>query len=357
MKRSIVQLLALLVLSVSFVTAQSRGYDEVCLGANTTYVASPISCEYYYLCLDGTAYGYSCDDGKWFSTELQACVSPEESDCEIEQAPELPTAPPPTPSPVCDGVPSYTYVRSMETCQYYYMCIDQVAYLLSCPKGFWFNQEAQRCGNRYEFECDLEPSTPTPPPPPPNPCADQPNFGFIQDPSYCYRFSMCMNGYPFPMVCWDGLWFDYEAQTCVDPSETECGATTPPPNPPPPAPEICRDVEDGLRVLHYRFCNEYFTCNGEVGTPTICPDGDWFDEQSQACVHPMDAYCPHGGQQRPPTPNVCRGVDDGDLVPAPDSCSYYYVCANEEGYRVACPPDQYFDVYRQSCEYSAICNL
>lgn len=136
---SIVQLLALLVLSVSFVTAQSRGYDEVCLGANTTYVASPISCEYYYLCLDGTAYGYSCDDGKWFSTELQACVSPEESDCDIEQAPELPTAPPPTPSPVCDGVPSYTYVRSMETCQYYYMCIDQVAYLLSCPKGFWFN--------------------------------------------------------------------------------------------------------------------------------------------------------------------------------------------------------------------------
>lgn len=128
----------------SFCSAEARNYDEVCLGApNLSFVASRISCEYYYACIDGTAYGYQCDDGKWFSTEKQQCVTPEESDCDIEQLPELPTAPPPVPSPMCGGVPDYRYVASTENCQYYYQCIDEIAYKVSCPKYSWFNVRAK----------------------------------------------------------------------------------------------------------------------------------------------------------------------------------------------------------------------
>ncbi|XP_001655682.2 peritrophin-48 [Aedes aegypti] len=348
MRVSRLSLLAL-VAFVSFGNAEKRNYDEVCIGApNLSYVASRISCEYYYACIDGVAYGYRCEDGEWFSIERQQCVPPSESDCDIDQAPELPTAPPPTTSPMCEGVENYRYVRSFDNCQYYYQCIDEFAYQLSCPKSFWFNEEQQRCGNRYEFDCDLETTTRPPPPPPGNRCLGQPNFGLIYDPDYCYRFFKCMNGLPFPMVCWDGLWFDYASQTCVEPSETNCSATTPPPNPP-PVPNICDDVEDGHSVLHYRFCNAYFTCENQVGTPGQCRDGLWFDEDRQECAHAMDAYCPHGIVTTP-RPDVCSGVEDGRLVASPDSCSAYYVCANENGYRAFCPPGQYFDEERQMCD-------
>lgn len=132
-----------LVAFVSFGNAEKRNYDEVCIGApNLSYVASRISCEYYYACIDGVAYGYRCEDGEWFSTERQQCVPPSESDCDIDQAPELPTAPPPTTSPMCEGVENYRYVRSFDNCQYYYQCIDEFAYQLSCPKSFWFNVSA-----------------------------------------------------------------------------------------------------------------------------------------------------------------------------------------------------------------------
>lgn len=100
-----------------------------------------------------------------------------------------------------------------------------------------------------------------------------------------------------------------------------------------------------------RFCNAYFTCEDEVGTPGICRDGLWFDEDRQECAHAMDAYCPHGlVPPTTPTPDVCRGVEDGRLVASPDSCNVYYVCANEIGYRAYCPPDQYFDEERQMCD-------
>ncbi|XP_055534943.1 peritrophin-48-like [Wyeomyia smithii] len=334
--------------------AENRDVNNICLGApNLSYVASLISCSYYYACIDGVAYGYSCEEGKWFSTELQSCVHPEDSDCDIEQPPELPTPPPPTPSPMCDDVPDFSYLPSTESCQIYYQCIDGFAYRLSCPAYYWFNVTAQRCGNRYEFDCDLDTTTSVPPTTPANRCAFEPNFGLVENPSFCDRFFFCMSGMEFPMICWNELVFDYEKQTCVSPDQSDCDVTEPTPSPE-PEPNLCENVDDGQSVLDSRYCNQYLTCQNEIGVSAVCTDGLWFDQDQQECVHPIDAYCPHGGNSASPTPDVCIGIEDGAFVASPYDCDSYYVCANEVAYRLFCPPKQHFDADRNMCDDSSL---
>lgn len=120
-----------------------------------SYVRSKNACYLYYSCINGIAYPQTCSDGLHFSMELQRCVNPEESDCEIENPPELPEAPTPETSPMCVGIPDYRYVEEPSSCEWYYQCIDEVAYMLSCPKHSIFSYEIQRCGNRFEFDCHL----------------------------------------------------------------------------------------------------------------------------------------------------------------------------------------------------------
>ncbi|XP_055620281.1 peritrophin-48-like [Toxorhynchites rutilus septentrionalis] len=252
-------------------------------------------------------------------------------------------------SSICESIPNYHYVRSLENCQYYYQCIDGVAYKLSCPQYYWFSEEHQRCGNRYEFECDLESTTPsqTPPAEPQNRCLGEPNFSFVSDHTYCHQFSMCLLDIPFPMVCWDELWFDSEQQSCIPPDESTCDASTPPPTDPPTT-NVCNGVEDGERVLGSKYCNQYYECRNQTAIFTVCIDGLLFDEDRQECVHPVDAHCPYGVQNTP-TPDVCNGVADGLLVASSNSCSVYYVCANNVGYRLFCPRDHFFDQNLQRC--------
>ncbi|XP_055527653.1 probable endochitinase [Wyeomyia smithii] len=132
-----------------------NGISEICIGVpDLSYVRSQNACYLYYSCIDGMAYPQSCSEGLYFSMELQHCVPPAESDCDLEEAPELPQPPLPEQSPMCDGVENFRYLDAPERCDRYYQCIDGIAYHLSCPLYFIFSVESQRCGNQYEFTCE-----------------------------------------------------------------------------------------------------------------------------------------------------------------------------------------------------------
>ncbi|XP_058122306.1 chitin-binding domain protein cbd-1-like [Anopheles ziemanni] len=346
------------ILGCLLLVASSDAYNEVCIGVpNLTYVRSPQACYLYYACIDGQAYGYTCPDELWFSLELQRCVPQDESDCDIEQPPELPAAPPRPPSPECTDVDDFTYLPSDTSCQFYYQCIDNFAYLLSCPRGYWFSVSLGRCGNRYEVECDLEvpESTPNPPNPPGNLCFGRPNFSNVRDPQFCHRFYYCLNGSPFPMVCQNGFLFDETAQNCIPEEEAQCNEVPPPA---PPTSGICSSVADGQMVLNPIYCNLYYVCVDETAFPSVCPDGEWFDTETQECGQPMDVFCPNGPQTTP-TPNVCVDTEDGDYVASPQRCEAYYVCSGGIGYILYCPPGLWFDQVTRECinPAEAICNV
>ncbi|XP_061518370.1 peritrophin-48-like [Anopheles gambiae] len=341
----------------------SHAYNEICNGVpNLTYVRSPQACYLYYACIDGQAYGYTCPDDLWFSMELQRCVPQEEADCDIEPAPELPEAPPRPPSPECEDLPDFTYLPSSTSCQFYYQCIDNFAYRLSCPRGYWFSVELGRCGNRFEVECDIEESTQTPTAPPgpsePNLCFGRPNFSYVRSPQFCHLFYYCLNGTPFPMICRNGFFFDETAQDCIPEEEVQCDDSNVPGSTPGTTPGICDDVEDGVMIIHPQFCNQYYVCVEGNAYPTLCPDGQWLDVEKQACGKPIDVYCPNGPPTTP-TPSVCVDVADGVYVPSPERCEAYYVCAGEIGYILYCPPGLWFDQTTRECisPSDAICNI
>lgn len=128
-----------------------------CTGVpDLSYIRSPNACYLYYSCINGIAYPQTCPDGLHFSMGLQRCVTPEESDCDIENPPDLPEAPTPETSPECEGIADYRYIEEPSSCEWYYQCIDGIAYRLSCPKHYVFSYEKQRCGTRYEFDCHLD---------------------------------------------------------------------------------------------------------------------------------------------------------------------------------------------------------
>ncbi|KFB41687.1 hypothetical protein ZHAS_00009316 [Anopheles sinensis] len=355
---SIIPAVVVAILGCLLLASSSDAYNEICIGVpNLTYVRSPQACYLYYACIDGQAYGYTCPEDLWFSLELQRCVPQDESDCDIEQPPELPAAPPRPPSPECTDVDDFTYLPSDTSCQLYYQCIDNFAYLLSCPRGYWFSVSLGRCGNRFEVECDLEvPETTTSPPDTPgNLCFGRPNFSNVRDPQFCHRFYYCLNGAPFPMVCRNGFLFDETSQNCIPEEEAQCNEVPPTA---PPTPGICNGVADGQMVLNPTYCNLYYVCVDETAFPSVCPDGEWFDAETQECGLPMDVFCPNGPQTTP-TPNVCVDIEDGGYVASPERCEAFYVCSGGIGYIVYCSPGLWFDQVTRECTNpaEAICNV
>uniref|UniRef100_A0A182QCK9 Chitin-binding type-2 domain-containing protein n=1 Tax=Anopheles farauti TaxID=69004 RepID=A0A182QCK9_9DIPT len=358
MKALVTTVLGCLLLVVS-----SHAYNEVCIGVpNLTYVRSPRACYLYYACIDGQAYGYTCPEDLWFSMELQRCVPQDEADCDIEPAPELPEAPPRPPSPECDGLPDFTYLPSTISCQFYFQCIDNFAYKLSCPRGYWFSLALGRCGNRFEVECDIDEPTQTPTVPPgpsePNLCFGRPNFSYVQSPQFCQLFYYCLNGSPFPMICRNGFFFDENTQECIPEEEAVCDNPGLPGSTPGPTPGVCGGVTDGDMVPNTQFCNQYYVCVEGTAYPTICPDGEWFDAEQQACGKPIDVFCPNGPQTTP-TPDVCQNVDDGEYVASPQRCEAYYVCSGGIGYILYCAPGLWFDQTTRECiaPSDAVCNV
>uniref|UniRef100_A0AAG5DRD5 Chitin-binding type-2 domain-containing protein n=1 Tax=Anopheles atroparvus TaxID=41427 RepID=A0AAG5DRD5_ANOAO len=346
------------ILGCLLLVASSNAYNEICIGVpNLTYVRSPQACYLYYACIDGQAYGYTCPDDLWFSMELQRCVAQDEADCDIEQPPVLPEAPPRPPSPECADVDDFGYLPSETSCQFYYQCIDNIAYLLSCPRGYWFSVALGRCGNRFEVECDLEEPAPTTTGPPANLCFGRPNFSNVRDPQLCHRFYYCLNGTPFPMVCRNGFFFDETSQNCIPEEEAEC-AEVGNPTPPGPTPGICDGITDGEMVLNPVFCNQYYVCVDGAAFASVCPDGEWFDAGTQECGLPMDVFCPNGPQTTP-TPNVCVDVADGVYVPNPQRCEAFYVCSGGIGYILYCPPGLWYDQVTRECmaPADAVCNV
>uniref|UniRef100_A0A182ILF8 Chitin-binding type-2 domain-containing protein n=1 Tax=Anopheles atroparvus TaxID=41427 RepID=A0A182ILF8_ANOAO len=144
----------------------------------------------------------------------------------------------------CTSVPNLSYISSPNACylyyscidgnaypQWYYQCIDRIAYLLSCPLYYWFDEELQRCGTRFDVQCDREGSTTTmlPTPPTVDPlelCDDLPDFTLVPSASFCDRYYSCFQGNPYPQNCLPGLWFNPNTLECDDPDNVDCPALT-----------------------------------------------------------------------------------------------------------------------------------
>ena len=87
----------------------------------------------------------------------------------------------------CEGVDDLAYLPSPVDCSIFYQCVDNEAFLLSCPRGLYFSVDLQRCSPPDEANCVLTPPSlpPTPPGPPSISCEGVLNFRFVASPLSC----------------------------------------------------------------------------------------------------------------------------------------------------------------------------
>lgn len=157
--------------------------------------------------------------------------------------------------PDCAEFPDEFFVNNPDNCRAYWFCQDALTPPREsmCPEGFHFDQGEQICNLPENYPCEDpittedptitedpvtetteaidtdEPetvgppeTTPSPSPPPLNRCEGRPNGHFLNDPTGCRSYFVCVNEVAFTGQCDMGFNFNETMQLCDHPSRTPC---------------------------------------------------------------------------------------------------------------------------------------
>ena len=333
---------------------------------NFDFIASPVSCFNYYQCIDGKAFLLSCPFDQHFDFTRQRCDEPGNANCNIALNEELT---PYSESPSCEGFPDNRMLRSQTSCIEYFVCLGEIAFRLSCPRGLYFEERVQTCVFPSESECvtTIEPPGTTNEPPVAS-CEGLENDQLIEHPTSCSFFYRCINGSEIISSCPVGRYFDINRQGCADSADVDCGGRTRRPDSTltlthtttestlPPMPS-CVGLPDDRLLEHPTSCAFFFRCMGGVGDLNSCPINRYFDFNRQGCADSDDVNCGNRERREPGSTNEpsltdCEGVEDNWLIEHPTSCALFYRCMGGVGVINSCPLGRYFDFNRQGCAES-----
>ncbi|CAH1258875.1 MRC1 [Branchiostoma lanceolatum] len=120
-------------------------------------------------------------------------------------------------------------------------------------------------------------------------CRGRPD-GTYPDPEDCTKFYMCSNGIASSFSCPKGLHFDIKTSRCEWPEDATCGDGF-----------SCEGKPDG-NYADTVDCSKYYTCSNEILSHRSCPDGLYYNEETDQCDYPenVDCGCLVGYQQHGP---------------------------------------------------------
>ncbi|XP_035675275.1 uncharacterized protein LOC118415011 [Branchiostoma floridae] len=151
-------------------------------------------------------------------------------------------------------------------------------------------------------------------------CEGKPN-GDYADPEDCTMYYDCSNGIAYHMECPDGLYFNEETDQCDNPANVDCGArrrqTARRPTKRPVHGKktsssegfSCEGKPDG-DYADPEDCTMYYDCSNGIAYHMDCPDGLYFNEETDQCDNPanVDCGCPVGYEQH--GGNCYKAYDD-----------------------------------------------
>uniref|UniRef100_A0A914PY96 Chitin-binding type-2 domain-containing protein n=1 Tax=Panagrolaimus davidi TaxID=227884 RepID=A0A914PY96_9BILA len=379
------------------------------------------------------------------------------------------------PANECTGLANGIYGRKCS--EKFVACTGQKAVSFTCPAGQAFNLKTVKCAPKIEIQTCPEYEIPPPPPPaqqPPQTYVSAPQPQYVQQappapqqPSYSYgpapqqqpprpvedfcqknnlndgyhgqgcqsHYFACSALTTTRLQCPQGLFFDSETQACDHKNLiVACGGTRPKPPPPqkqppagyapqpqyvqqaPPAPQQPsysygpapqqqppRPVEDFCQKnnlndgYHGQGCqSHYFSCSAFTTTRLQCPQGLFYDSETQACDHknlivacggtrpkppppqqqppaygsgyapqpqyvqqtppapqqPSYSYGP-APQQQPPRPveDFCQKNNLNDGYHGQGCQSHYFACSALTTTRLQCPQGLFYDAETQACDH------
>ncbi|CAG0918884.1 unnamed protein product [Notodromas monacha] len=274
-------------------------------------------------------------------------------------------------------------------CFFYYECIGDTAFLLSCPNPLYFDVQAQVC--KADVDCgELETwvtvtsttvSTQTSSGGGDFTCPEP--DGIYPNDEYCWKYWLCGNGIAYPMECPENYHFDASNKYCDFPERVDCGDRIPRPenNSTSTTTTTVRNTASSVTWFvtgtnsvssstsrpeeftcptptgefpHAEFCWKFWSCWNSVATLMDCPGNYLFSIEHGYCDFPENVDC----GDRVPRPKLTLIQDDIFICPSPDGifpnpedCESFFMCANSIAFIGNCPPDQQFNPIQNVCDF------
>ncbi|EDX10127.1 GD12778 [Drosophila simulans] len=193
----------------------------------------------------------------------------------------------------CSKMPNGVFLRDLQSCNKYYVCLNGKAIAGHCPRNLHFDIKRKVCNFPSLVDCPLDEApenvtqTPSDTESPPD-CKSLRNGAYVRDPKSCSRFYVCANGRAIPRQCPQGLHFDIKSNFCNYPILVQCsleesqadahGALLAEGVP------DCTKVKEDTRFGDVKQHNKYYVCLKGKAVLHYCSPGNWFDLRSQKCI-------------------------------------------------------------------------
>ncbi|XP_061390505.1 mucin-2-like [Musca vetustissima] len=363
---------------------------------NGELIEYPDNCHKYISCVRPIPIGFYCPGNLYFNLEQQKCSAEGDGECSQGSSNETTTAAPP--SDICQNAEEGTHQVYPLDCQMYYECLGNGNYMLQvCNQGEYYNPLTQQCSSQVgpnyckgNFDTTTTTTTTTASPPKPQHgiCWEKPNGYKIPYPNDCSKFIVCNQPIPTGYYCPAGLEFSSEAQTCVEPWQSDCGGlttttTTESQQSTTPTDNKCSHEPDYTILPYESDCSQFIICIDNEENIAVCPKGQYFDvvkgmcssqANSQSCRYDsssttttemttsttttnevpttsttIEMSTTTTTTSTTPSNNKCSHEPDYTLLPYEPNCSLYIMCINNIETLGGCPKGQYFDVLKGMC--------
>ncbi|XP_073842110.1 uncharacterized protein [Musca autumnalis] len=384
--------------STSSTTTPSPTLQGVCGNySNGELIEYPHNCHKYISCVRPIPIGFYCPANLYFNVEQQICSAQpaEDADCSTYPSNETTVAPP---THICQGMTAEDTQIYPFDCQMYYQCLGNGYYMLQiCNQGEYFNPLNHQCSSnvdsnycRQDFETTTpSPSTTTTSKPSQGICWNKPNGYRVPYPNDCSKYIVCDTPVPTGYYCPVGLQFSSEAQTCVEPKESDCGVITTTTEALPTMPwNQCSGKTDYTLLPNEEDCSEFIVCIHNLEHVAMCPAGQYFDvtlgncssqAQSDACIYGNTSTTTDGetmttevtsttspttttttttSTTTTPKPNMgpCYGQPVDSKVAYPNNCAKYIVCHDPIPEAMECPAGLEFNSEMAECVRPELAN-
>jgi len=340
------ELFKILTVAVTLLTLAQAGVVPILLDEAEEFVCPPnasgafahqTDCDKYYLCNNGTATLFSCQEGLYYDIDLKVCNFAEFVDCtgRVTPAPTTTTTQAPTQPPVTGDYefecPSAGGAFPHDIyCEKYFICVNNEATEKTCPEGQLYDlkydgcnfAELVYCGDRLRPNgtVTMQPTIVPSVTPDPGYTCPQPGGAFPHDEN-CELYYLCVEDVPSLEICpvdqlFDTVWAGCNWAELVDCGDrirpngtvtakptttTKSPGTGPteapgtgPTNAPPgdfECPEFAGIFPDPAD------CSAFYLCDNYVGNQNFCQSPLLFNDIAQVCDFPANVDC--GSRPKP----------------------------------------------------------
>ena len=306
------------------VEANSSEYTNLCrVFKQGTQVRVPGKCDEYMVCNGTTAKFFKCDNNLKYDAKTKKCTDKLDTTKLCDNH--------------CQGANDGIWVADPTNCRGYYYCLNGKGIHGNCGAGLHYSETNQMCMYTKNSECvDVN-----------NICELVPDGTKFLDEKDCSKYYECKkNNQQTRTSCAKGKYFSKEDENCLEKMNVKCNAH----------PKVsCKDslgkIYVGLKS-DGATCRGYFNCANKGKVEDIdpiwhqCPEGKFFSDVDQKCVHPVDAVCSY---------NRCEGRGTSLVNSSENNCRNYLVCENDVVVKeVTCGNDFFFDEITQMCSKKVI---